>query len=295
MSLSVRRIAVPIRAGVVEVRVSRELDSDTSLALRAIATHAFPSGTVIGPLSQITMRRHVNGDAGIINGPIATIARPLSAGMVEIGIVRHMYGYAGLSNRPITALAFPSSSIGGACRVSIVRHFDGVAGALVRPIALLTFPAFSIAGRACIIRYIHSGALGEQRRRETGQKKRERHPRHGKGRWLSLSRHVALMPLDSSSQTTKVTVSAEDRNINTCLVDLNARSVKRLPRFGRELTFRQVWMTCEAAPLFSIRKGSNPSSALTDLDFYRKQIERGKSFLRIAHSEWYKMDILLND
>ena len=130
--------------GTVEMRVCRQPDRYTFRAHCAIAMLTTPPWTVVC-LCQIPILGHLDDDAGIVIRPITSMARPSSAGVVEVGIGWHLDRHAGLGELLITTFAFPSAPIRTACRISVIKHFDSVAGTLVAPVAWFAFTAFSIA------------------------------------------------------------------------------------------------------------------------------------------------------
>jgi len=136
--LAVRSITIPVVSGIINVSVLRHFQFDASLVGRSVPALALPAGTV-RRFGQVTVRRHVDGNASHVDPPIPTAACPsVTSGRVQIGIRRYVEGDASLVDFPITPTALPTPSvgrIGRVCEVCVGGHFESCAATIDLSIA----------------------------------------------------------------------------------------------------------------------------------------------------------------
>ena len=101
------------------MRVHGNLDGHAPTLAFAVIAIASPT-LVIHLVVQVGVRRHVDGDAPVVEIEITPITSSTATGSIQIAVCRHDYGDASVPDTPIAAHAIPTASV--AILPRMVRH-----------------------------------------------------------------------------------------------------------------------------------------------------------------------------
>jgi len=151
-------LAAPIVAEASQITVHRNVDGYASVSALLISPIAFPSAP-IGGVRGKCVRRHLHGDARLVEQSITAIALPtprLEQRVYRIGVRRHLDSDARLFDLPEIPVAFPTESVGRIDGMCVRRHLDGSACPGDLPITVIALPSSSVevrmrirGGRGC--------------------------------------------------------------------------------------------------------------------------------------------------